>query len=36
MPTVTVRQGPRTVEQKRSLVHGITDAFVGSLTADKR
>jgi 4-oxalocrotonate tautomerase len=31
MPTVTVLQGPRTIEQKRSLVQGITDAFVDSL-----
>lgn len=31
MPTVTVLQGPRTVELKRALVRGITDAFVDSL-----
>jgi 4-oxalocrotonate tautomerase len=31
MPTVTVLQGPRTVEQKRDLIRSITDAFVDSL-----
>jgi 4-oxalocrotonate tautomerase len=31
MPTVTVLQGPRTVELKRALVNGITDAFVDTL-----
>jgi 4-oxalocrotonate tautomerase len=31
MPTVTVFQGPRSVELKRTLVRGITDAFVDSL-----
>ena len=30
MPTVTVLQGPRTIELKRALVKGITDAFVDS------
>ncbi|MFI5523180.1 4-oxalocrotonate tautomerase DmpI [Streptomyces platensis] len=28
MPTVTVQQGPRSVELKRELVKQITDAFV--------
>ena len=28
MPIVTVQQSPRSVEQKRRLVAGITDAFV--------
>ncbi|WAX55778.1 4-oxalocrotonate tautomerase family protein [Jatrophihabitans cynanchi] len=31
MPTVTVLQGPRSVELKRALVNGITDAFVDTL-----
>lgn len=31
MPTVTVLQGPRTVEMKRALIAGITDAFVDAL-----
>ena len=31
MPTVTVLQGPRSVELKRALVNGITDAFVDAL-----
>jgi len=31
MPTVTVLQGPRTVELKRALVAGITEAFVNVL-----
>lgn len=31
MPTVTVLQGPRSVELKRALVTGITDAFVDTL-----
>jgi 4-oxalocrotonate tautomerase len=31
MPTVTVLQGPRSVEMKRDLVTRITDAFVESL-----
>lgn len=31
MPTVTVLQGPRTVELKRELVRGITNAFVDTL-----
>jgi 4-oxalocrotonate tautomerase len=31
MPTVTVLQGPRTVELKRTLVARITDAFVDTL-----
>jgi 4-oxalocrotonate tautomerase len=31
MPTVTVLQGPRSVELKRTLVAAITDAFVDSL-----
>jgi 4-oxalocrotonate tautomerase len=31
MPTVTVLQGPRSVELKRKLVLGITDAFVDAL-----
>ena len=31
MPTVTVLQGPRTVELTRALVNGITDAFVDTL-----
>ena len=31
MPTVTVLQGPRTVEMKRALVERITDAFVDTL-----
>jgi 4-oxalocrotonate tautomerase len=29
--SVTVLQGPRTVELKRALVNGITDAFVDTL-----
>lgn len=28
MPTVTIQQSPRTLEQKRELVRGITDVFV--------
>nr|WP_281356920.1 4-oxalocrotonate tautomerase DmpI [Fodinicola acaciae] len=28
MPTVTIQQGPRTVELKRDLIKRITDAFV--------
>ncbi|WCB96733.1 hypothetical protein DSM104299_05499 [Baekduia alba] len=28
MPIVSIKQGPRDVEQKRALVAGITDAFV--------
>ena len=28
MPTVTIQQGPKTVEQKRELIKQITDAFV--------
>ena len=31
MPTVTVLQGPRSVELKRALVTRITDAFVDAL-----
>jgi 4-oxalocrotonate tautomerase len=31
MPTVTIQQGPRSVEMKRALVAGITDAFVDAL-----
>lgn len=31
MPTITVFQGPRTVELKRALVERITDAFVDTL-----
>jgi 4-oxalocrotonate tautomerase len=31
MPTVTVLQGPRSVELKRDLVTRITDAFVDAL-----
>lgn len=31
MPTVTVLQGPRSVEVKRELVLGITNAFVDAL-----
>jgi 4-oxalocrotonate tautomerase len=31
MPTVTVMQGPRSVELKRALVLGITHAFVDTL-----
>jgi 4-oxalocrotonate tautomerase len=31
MPTVTIYQGPRSVELKRALVAGITDAFVDTL-----
>ena len=31
MPTVTVLQGARSVELKRALVRGITDAFVDTL-----
>ena len=31
MPTVTVLQGPRSVELKRELVLGITNAFVDAL-----
>ena len=31
MPTITVLQGPRTVELKRELVSRITDAFVDTL-----
>ena len=31
MPTVTVLQGPRSVELKRVLVNRITDAFVDAL-----
>lgn len=31
MPTVTVLQGPRSVELKRALVARITDAFVEAL-----
>jgi 4-oxalocrotonate tautomerase len=31
MPTVHVLQGPRSVELKRALVNGITDAFVDTL-----
>ena len=31
MPTVTVLQGPRTVEVKRALVARITEAFVSVL-----
>jgi 4-oxalocrotonate tautomerase len=31
MPTVTVLQGPRTVEVKRELIVAITDAFVDTL-----
>lgn len=31
MPTVTVLQGPRTVEAKRALVTRITEAFVETL-----
>ncbi len=31
MPTVTVLQGPRTVELKRALITRITDAFVDAL-----
>jgi 4-oxalocrotonate tautomerase len=31
MPTITVLQGPRTVEAKRDLVVAITDAFVDTL-----
>jgi 4-oxalocrotonate tautomerase len=31
VPTVTVLQGPRTVELKRALVERITDAFVDTL-----
>lgn len=31
MPTVTVLQGPRSIELKRDLISRITDAFVGSL-----
>jgi len=36
MPTITVLQGHRTVDQKRALVERITDAFVDTLgvTAD--
>lgn len=30
MPIVTVLQGPRTIELKRELVKGITEAFVDS------
>jgi 4-oxalocrotonate tautomerase len=31
MPTITVLQGPRSVELKRELVSRITDAFVDTL-----
>jgi 4-oxalocrotonate tautomerase len=31
MPTVTVLQGPRSVELKRALVTRLTDAFVETL-----
>ena len=31
MPTVTIYQGPRSIELKRALVAGITDAFVDTL-----
>lgn len=31
MPTITVLQGHRTVEQKRALVERITDVFVDTL-----
>ena len=31
MPTVTVQQGPRSVELKRALVANITAAFVDTL-----
>ena len=31
MPTVTVLQGPRSVELKRDLITRITDAFVDAL-----
>jgi 4-oxalocrotonate tautomerase len=31
VPTVTILQGPRTVELKRALVASITDAFVDTL-----
>lgn len=31
MPTVTVLQGPRTIELKRTLVTRITEAFVDTL-----
>lgn len=31
MPTVTVLQGPRSLELKRALVASITDAFVDTL-----
>jgi 4-oxalocrotonate tautomerase len=31
MPTVTILQGPRSVDLKRALVRGITDAFVDTL-----
>jgi len=31
MPTLTIYQGARTVEQKRALVERITDAFVDTL-----
>jgi 4-oxalocrotonate tautomerase len=31
MPTVTILQGPRSVELKRTLVTQITDAFVDAL-----
>ncbi|GGB32317.1 hypothetical protein GCM10011492_23710 [Flexivirga endophytica] len=31
MPTVTVQQGPRSVELKRALVARITEAFVDAL-----
>ncbi|GAA1971026.1 hypothetical protein GCM10009738_55140 [Kitasatospora viridis] len=31
MPSVTIQQGPRSVEQKRELIARITDAFVDTL-----
>ncbi|WP_029137468.1 4-oxalocrotonate tautomerase DmpI [Nakamurella lactea] len=31
MPTITIQQGPRTVELKRELVKNVTNAFVDTL-----
>lgn len=31
MPTVTIQQGPRSVELKRELVKNVTNAFVDAL-----
>jgi 4-oxalocrotonate tautomerase len=35
MPIVTVQQSPRDVEKKRSLVAGITQAFVDAYAVDR-